>query len=264
MKIGFIGMGNMGYAMLKGASIKIDKESLTYTDISQELLEEVKKATDIDYCRDNISLVKNVDIIILAIKPQYYGTVLDEIKACVKSNQIILSIAPGITIDYIKSIIIEDVRVVRSMPNTPALVLEGMSVVSYSNDVYLDIEKAEIKMFFESFSRYIEMSEEQLDMVVPVSGSSPAYGFIMIEAMADAAVLIGLPRKVAYELAAQSMLGAAKMVLESGTHPGVLKDAVCSPGGTTIAAVKVLEEKGFRSAVIEAMVACYDKVKEFK
>ncbi len=189
---------------------------------------------------------------------------MEEIAEEVNESHIFLSIAPGVTIEHIKSYLGLTTRVVRSMPNTPALVLEGMSAFAFSKDAYLAEEVDDIKAFFNSFGRSVEVSENQLDMVVPVSGSSPAYGFMMIEAMADAAVLCGLPRAMSYELAAQTMLGTAKMVLESGKHPGELKDAVCSPGGTTIEAVKVLEAKGFRSAIIDAMSACYDKTKAFK
>lgn len=264
MKFGFIGIGNMGSAMLKGADTKLGKDQLMYTDVSVDVMERIKEETGIDYVTGNVELVQNVNVVILAVKPQYLNGVLEEIADYVNEEHIMISIAPGITIDHIKKMLGSDTRVIRSMPNTPALVLEGMSAYTFSKDNFGDEEVTAVKGFFESFGRAVEVTENQLDMVVPVSGSSPAYGFIMIEAMADAGVLCGLPRKTAYELAAQTMLGTAKMVLESGKHPGELKDAVCSPGGTTIEAVKVLEEKGFRGAVIDAMVACYDKTKAFK
>jgi pyrroline-5-carboxylate reductase len=263
MKIGFIGIGNMGSAMLKGVSTKLDKTNLTYTDINEDMMEQIKAETGISYEADNISLTQSVDVIVLAVKPQYLKEVMENIRSYVKPTQIILSIAPGITIEHIKHILGEKTRVVRSMPNTPALVLEGMSGYCFSHDVFTQAETDFIRDFFTSFGRGIELTEHQLDMVVPISGSSPAYGFMMIEAMADAGVLIGLPRQISYELAAQSMLGAAKMVLETKTHPAALKDAVCSPGGTTIEAVRVLERTGFKSSIIEAMVACYDKTKTF-
>jgi pyrroline-5-carboxylate reductase len=179
-------------------------------------------------------------------------------------NKILITIAPGISIKWIKEIVDQPVRVVRAMPNTPALVGEGMSCVCYESSDYSSEEIQIIEGLFNSFGKMVKLTENQLDMVVPVSGSSPAYVYIMIEAMADAGVLFGLSRDTAYTLAAQSVYGAAKMVLETGQHPAVLKDAVCSPGGTTIEAVRTLEEKGFRSAIIEAMQACYDKTLEFK
>lgn len=262
--IGFIGAGNMAFAMIGSAAEKLSGVTVTYTDINQARLEAVKEATGISYVEDNMTCVEQSDVIVLAVKPQYYETVLNEIKEADLSNKIIVSIAPGITIDWIKAHLGASTKVVRSMPNTPALVKEGMSGVSYSSDVFAEEDKQLIQEFFVSFGRVVVMTEKQLDMVVPVSGSSPAYVYMFIEAMADAAVLTGLPRDVAYELAAQAVYGSAKMVLESGLHPGMLKDQVCSPGGTTIEAVRVLEEKGFRSAVIEAMTACYEKTLKFK
>lgn len=264
MKIGFIGIGNMGSAMLKGAMTTISTENLLYTDVNVAAMDAIKDETGIEYVTSNIELVENVNVVVLAVKPQYLNSVLMEIESVINETHIVISIAPGVTIEHLKSVLGATTRVVRSMPNTPALVLEGMSAYAFSKDAYLEDEIDEIKAFFESFGRAVELAEHQLDMVVPVSGSAPAYGFIMIEAMADAAVLCGLPRAVSYELAAQTMLGAAKMVLETGKHPAELKDAVCSPGGTTIEAVKELENKGFRSAVIDAMIACYDKTKAFK
>jgi pyrroline-5-carboxylate reductase len=148
------------------------------------------------------------------------------------------------------------------MPNTPALIGEGMSAVSFSDDAFSKEEREDIIQFFSSFGVMEEIEEKLMNAVVPISGSSPAYVYMMIEAMADAGVLAGLPRKLAYTLASQSVLGSAKMVLETGNHPGELKDAVCSPGGTTIEAVAALEKSGFRSSIIEAMNACFEKTKK--
>lgn len=262
MKIGFIGIGNMGSAMFKGALSQIDASDLCYTDINEALKAKIKDETGIIAMESNIDVVKASDIVVLAVKPQYMNDVLEGIRPAITHKHILLSPAAGVNIDLIKTIIGFDCRVVRSMPNTPALVLEGMTAYTYSQDDFSDKEKGTVKAFFESFGQAIEVPEHLMDEVVPVSGSSPAYFFMMLEAMGDAAVLTGLPRKDAYRMAAQTMLGAAKMVLETGEHPGVLKDAVCSPGGTTIEAVRVLEEKGFRSAIIEAMVACYNKTKK--
>lgn len=264
MKIGFIGIGNMGSAMLKGALKVLGPETLLFTDVNSDLMARIYQETGVGYVNSNEELVGEVDIIVLAVKPQYLGAVFADIYDRVKSHQIILSIAPGITIDHIKDQIEANVRVVRSMPNTPALVQEGMTAYTYSLDTFTTEDKLFIERFFQSFGKCVLVEEHQLDMVVPVSGSAPAYMFMMLEAMGDAGVLAGLPRSTAYELAAQTMLGAAKMVLETKTHPGELKDAVCSPGGTTIEAVRVLEQKGFRSAIIEAMESCYIKTKSFK
>ncbi|MDA3846510.1 MAG: pyrroline-5-carboxylate reductase [Vallitaleaceae bacterium] len=262
--IGFIGAGNMAYAMLAGARANMKQVELVYTDINKKRLEFVKEATGIDYITTNAACYRLADIIVLSIKPQYYKAVLEELGTMSLDNKILITIAPGISIKWIKEIVDQPVRVVRAMPNTPALVGEGMSCVCYESSDYSSEEIQIIEGLFNSFGKMVKLTENQLDMVVPVSGSSPAYVYIMIEAMADAGVLFGLSRDTAYTLAAQSVYGAAKMVLETGQHPAVLKDAVCSPGGTTIEAVRTLEEKGFRSAIIEAMQACYDKTLEFK
>lgn len=257
-KIGFIGTGNMGLAMIKGAMKIFAPESLTYTDANEERLKYVKSILNIPYSQSNKECVLNSDLIVLAVKPQYLQGVLQEIKGYVTSEKIFVSIAPGITIDAIKKEL-GDLKIIRVMPNTPAMISEGMSAICFSQDIYTEEERDLAISFIRSFSETIELSEKQMDAVVPISGSSPAYVYMMIEAMADAGVLFGIPRDVSYKLAAQSVYGSAKMVLETGEHPGVLKDAVCSPGGTTIEAVRKLEECGFRSAIIEAMKVCYDK-----
>ncbi|MCC6094909.1 MAG: pyrroline-5-carboxylate reductase, partial [Eubacterium sp.] len=155
----------------------------------------------------------------------------------------------------------KEVKLVRTMPNTPALVGEGMTALSPNERVTED-DLAVVEEIFQSFGRYAVVPEPMIDVVTGVSGSSPAYAFLFIEALADAAVHEGMPRGQAYTFAAQTLLGSAKMVLETGKHPGALKDMVCSPGGTTIEAVRVLEEKGFRSAVMDATIACIRKARD--
>lgn len=263
MKIGFIGVGNMGSAMLKGVASQMPSESLMFTDVNKDLMLEIEAATGVQAMASIGEVIQACELIVLAVKPQYMHEVLDIARSYLMPRHILLSIAPGITIDKIKDMTLVEQRVVRSMPNTPALVLEGMSAYTFSADSFTEEEKDFVKDFFCSFGRAVEINEQTMDQVVPISGSSPAYFFLMLEAMADGAVLTGMPRKQAYEMAAQSMLGAAKMVLETGDHPGVLKDAVCSPGGTTIEAVKVLEAHGFRGSIIAAMEACYNKTKRF-
>lgn len=263
-KLGFIGVGNMGLPMMKGAISFFGQDSIVYTDVNEDRLKHVQGIINIPYLTSNDQCIEAAEIIILAIKPQYLKDALTKIESRHLKNKIFISIAPGIKIASIKEVLGDQIRVVRAMPNTPAMVLAGMSAICFSGDVYTDEERDTIFRFFTSFGETVELSEKQLDMVVPVSGSSPAYVYMLIEAMADAAVLLGLPRDVAYRLAAQAVYGSAKMVLETGEHPGVLKDAVCSPGGTTIEAVRKLEELGFRSAIIEAMKVCYDKTLTFQ
>ncbi|MBF4675588.1 pyrroline-5-carboxylate reductase, partial [Clostridioides difficile] len=186
---------------------------------------------------------------------------LTPLKELIDANKIIVSIAAGKTIESLESFIGSDKKIVRVMPNTPALVGEGMSALCKNSNV-TDEELNMIKALFESFGEAEIVSEYLMDTVTGISGSSPAYVFMFIEAMADAAVLAGMPRQQAYKFASQAVMGSAKMVLETGKHPGELKDMVCSPAGTTIEAVKVLEEEGFRAAVIKSIVACIDKSKD--
>lgn len=261
--IGFIGVGNMGYAMIKGIVNNLQNIKLVYTDINTEKLEQIKKEIKFDYVDTNIECVKQSKYIVLAIKPQYYEEVLMDIKEVITDKHIVISIAPGINIEYLKNILGQRVKIIRAMPNTPALVGQGMSAISFSEDVFFDYEKTVIKDIFNSFGEVVNLKEHLIDAVVPISGSSPAYVYMFIEAMADAGVLFGIPRDVSYKLASQSVLGSAKMVLETNQHPGQLKDAVCSPGGTTIEAVTELEKNGFRSAIMEAMKSCYNKTKSF-
>lgn len=262
--LGFIGAGNMGYAMLKGASNVMKKEELLYTDVNIDRLKQVKESTDISYVTSNKELVQSVKYIVLAVKPQFLDGVLEEIKELINEQHIVIGIAPGIAIAHYKNFLGKDVKVVRAMPNTPALVNEGMSGICMSEDGFSKEEKEVIYKFFDSFGKYEEVSENLMNAVTCVSGSSPAYVYMFIEALADSAVKYGIPRDKAYVFAAQTVMGSAKMILETKEHPGKLKDQVCSPGGTTIAAVATLEECGFRNAVIKAGDACYEKSASFK
>lgn len=263
-QIGFIGIGNMGLGMLNGALGRFEKKELTYTDVNQNRLDYVKEQTEVNYVKDNSTLVEQCKYIILSIKPQFYSMVLEKIKDKVNKNHVVISIAPGVSIDCLKRSLGQDIKIVRAMPNTPALVNEGMSGVCYSNDNYTEEEKSVIDKLFSSIGKYEVISEELIDAVVCASGSSPAYVYMFIEALADSAVRYGLPRNQAYTFVAQSVLGAAKMVLDTKKHPGELKDQVCSPGGTTIAGVAALEEYGFRNAIMKASKECYQRAKEME
>lgn len=262
--IGFIGAGNMGYPMLRGAMKVFGAEQVVYTDASKDRCEFVKQEIGHNYMNDNVTVVSSCKYILLAIKPQYLSTVYEDIKKHITKEQIIISIAPGVTTSDVKSELGSFVRIVRAMPNTPAMVGEGMSGVCYSQDVFTEEEKTIVDKFFTSFGKYELLEERLMNAVVCASGSSPAYVYMFIEALADSVVKYGIPRDKAYTLVAQTVLGAAKMVLETKEHPGKLKDQVCSPGGTTIAAVAALEEFGFRNAVMKATDACYEKVTSFQ
>ena len=261
--IGFIGSGNMGGAMLGGIvrSKFTEKENIWVSDKNEAQLNKVEEMYGVHTTKDNCEVAKYADIIILAVKPNIYDIVMKEISSVVKDNAVVITIAAGITMKHTKDVFGKEIKVVRCMPNTPAFVNESMSAIV--PDITLsDEEVKEIKEMFESFGKCEIVSESMMDAVTAVSGSSPAYVFMMIEAMADAAVLEGMPRNQAYTFAAQAVLGSAKMALESKKHPGELKDMVCSPAGTTIDAVQKLEEKGFRSAIIEAMQVCAEKSKK--
>lgn len=263
-KIGFIGIGNMGYAMLGGALSCFDKKEITFTDINQSKCEMVKKDTGVDYALGNSTVVDKSKYIILAIKPQFYDVVLADIRDSLTEDHIVISIAPGKTIHALKNALGGNIRILRAMPNTPALVNEGMTGICYSNDEFTEEENEVIAKLFSSFGRYEVVSEALMDAVICASGSSPAYVYMFIEALADSAVKYGLPRDKAYTFVAQTVLGAAKMVLETGKHPGELKDQVCSPGGTTIAGVSALEEHGFRNSIIKASDACIGRALELR
>ena len=260
-KIGIIGIGNMGSAILKGLLHVYGKGDIIFTDVNEEKCEEITEETGVTHVGSNAECANQAKYIILAVKPQYFDPVLKNIRNVVTEANVIISIAPGITIGQLKEKLGIEKRVVRAMPNTPALVGEGMAAIAPAKNVTKE-ETEEITAIFNSFGKSEIVPEHLMDAVTAVSGSSPAYVYMMIEAMADAAVVEGMPRPQAYKFAAQAVLGSAQMVLETGKHPGELKDMVCSPGGTTIAAVAKLEESGFRSSIMQGMKACADKSRE--
>jgi pyrroline-5-carboxylate reductase len=262
--IGFIGMGNMGYAMLKGALNNFSSDQIIFTCPDRARCEKISDETKVHYAESNAECANNAKYIVLAVKPQVYDTVLKNIHDIVTEESVIISIAPGISIDTLKLKLGSNMRIVRAMPNTPALVGAGMTGISYNAQEFTFEERDIIEKFFNSFGQVITVPEKLMSAVVCASGSSPAYVYMFIEAMADSVVKYGIPRKDAYKLVAQTVLGSAQMVLETGEHPGVLKDNVCSPGGTTIRGVAALEEAGFRNALIQATDACFDACNKIK
>jgi len=258
---GFIGAGNMGFALMKACCNTFGKDEIAYYDTSAERCLQVAGELNIPAEDNNISVVKKSRFLVLAVKPQYLSEVLDDIKGAI-NGQIIISIAAGVSIKSIMSRLGSFARIVRAMPNTPAMILKGITGVSFSSDSFSEEEKDILDRFFKSFGRYEIFDERLMNAVTCASGSSPAYVYTFIEALADSVVDLGIPRDKAYTLAAQTVFGAAAMVLETGEHPGVLKDKVCSPGGTTIAAIKALEEHGFRNAVMKATEACFNRAEK--
>jgi len=261
--IGFIGIGNMGSAMIGGIITAglLTPDRIIASARTVENLVLIKEKYGIDTTTDNRKVAEIADILILAIKPNAYPAVIDEIKGSLREGSIIVSIAAGLSLKTLQEYFAEDVKIVRVMPNTPALVGAGMSALC-NNQFVSNEDIDDIKSILNSFGRCETVDEQLMDTVTGISGSSPAYVYLFIEAMADAAVQGGMPREQAYKFAAQAVLGAAKMVLETGIHPGILKDNVCSPGGTTIEAISELERRGFRSAVISAVEVCIEKSKK--
>lgn len=259
---GFIGVGNMGSAILTACSETFGKDEIVYFDPSEKTCVDISNKLHIKPEENNISVLKKSKYIILAVKPQLIKKVLEEIQYYIKPNHVIISLATSVSILSIKSILGDSTKVVRIMPNTPALISRGTTGVSFSSDDFNDDEKAIIDRFLLSFSKYEVFDESLMNVVTCVCGSSPAYVYMFIEALADSVVSLGMPRDKAYKMVANTILGSAAMVLETEEHPGLLKDKVCSPGGTTIVAVKSLEENGFRNAIMKATDACYEKASE--
>ncbi|MEG1931475.1 MAG: pyrroline-5-carboxylate reductase [Pygmaiobacter sp.] len=261
-KLGFIGCGNMAKAMIGGiVSSGILPASEVYaSNRSEGALAAAKEKWGIKTTRDNTVIAAECEVVVLAVKPQFYEEVIAQIVPFVRSETIVVTIAPGFTLQKLTEMFGKPTKLVRTMPNTPAMVCEGMTAVC-KGELVTEEELQFVLSLLRGFGKAELIEEYMMEAVVAVSGSSPAYIYMMIEAMADAAVLQGLPREKAYQFAAQAVYGSAKMVLETGLHPGALKDMVCSPRGTTIEAVRVLEKKGLRSSVMEAMTACAEKAR---
>lgn len=261
--IGFIGTGNMGTAMIKGivAAGIVPAKNIFVHDVNTEKLKALQDELGVSPLETNEALVEKSDVVLLAVKPNMVKSVLEGCKDQFTANKILISIAVGLPLKLYREILGTDVKIIRAMPNTPALVGEGMTIISFEKDVTEQEEKL-VTSILECTGKVEVLEERLMNEVTAVTGSSPAYVFMFIEAMADAAVQSGIPRALAYKLASQAVLGAAKMVLETGRHPGELKDQVCSPGGTTIEAVRTLEKRGFRFAVMDAMNECTEKARE--
>lgn len=259
-KIGFIGCGNMGKAILGGliASGQVLPGQIWVYTPSPDKVAALHDQYGINAAQSAQDVAQIADIVFGAVKPNIMGKVLGDVASSLNKDSLVISIAAGVTLDQLARVLGHDRKIVRTMPNTPSLVNAGMTSIT-PNALVTPDDISDVLNIFRSFGEAEVIAEPMIHPVVGVSGSAPAYVFMFIEAMADAAVLGGMPRAQAYKFAAQAVMGSAKMVLETGKHPGELKDMVCSPGGTTIEAVKVLEEKGFRAAVIDAIQACMAK-----
>ncbi|MBQ8682721.1 MAG: pyrroline-5-carboxylate reductase [Selenomonadales bacterium] len=260
-KIGFVGGGAMAEAIIGGIleAGLVEAEQVRVYDVSEARLGLLKEEYGVSGC-DMETLTSWANVLFLAVKPQVIGKVLTALEGKVDADTIVISIAAGITIERLQTHL-PKVPIVRVMPNTPVFVNAGMAALAIGT--YADSAAAALaKAIFDAVGRAIVVPESSMDAVTGLSGSGPAYGFVMIDALSDAGVRVGLGRQDAILLAAQTLYGAAKMVLETGEHPAVLRDRVTSPGGTTIAGVHIMEQQGVRGALIDAVIAATERSKE--
>lgn len=261
MKIGFLGAGAMGGAILSGAiNTGVVKAEDVYVSDFSDAIKTKYKEMGCNIAGSNEELGNAVDIVVACVKPQYAAAALKELGTSLDGKAMI-SIMAGLTTDSIREMTAGNFRLLRLMPNTPALVGMGAFALDAGTDLTKD-EKEFAQKLFESIGIVEWMPEDLIDTACGLSGAGPAYIYLVIEALADGGVVKGLPRATAQRLAAQTVMGAAKMVLETGQHPGFLKDQVCSPGGNTIVGMKTLEEHGVRGAFIDTVVNSTDRAKE--
>jgi pyrroline-5-carboxylate reductase len=262
-RIGFIGCGRMATAIAQGlvkASV-VAPSQITGSDPSQTMREAFTKAAGAPVVTDNLSVLSGSDVIVLAVKPQHMPAVLKEIAKGVERRHLFVSVAAGVPLGAMTAALGSNTRVIRVMPNTPCLV--GAGATAFARGAKATEEDAAlVERLFSTIGIAMEVSEPLLDAVTGLSGSGPAYVFQVIEAMSDGGVRAGLPRNVSTRLAAQTVLGAAKMVLDTGEHPAALKDGVASPGGTTIAGLHELERGALRGALINAVEAATRRSQE--
>ena len=261
-KIGFIGGGKMGEALINGilrAGLS-SSDKIMVSDVDKKRLQILEKEAGIKTTQDNKKITSDSDIIILAVKPNMIGSVLDELNSEITSKHLIISIAAGIPLSFIESSLNKGCRAIRVMPNTPCLVGETAAGYVLGKKATRNDGKL-VGQLLDAVGKSFLLDEKYLDAVTGLSGSGPAFIYVVIEALADGGVKMGLPRDVAITLAAQTAFGAAKMVLESGTHIGQLRDSVTSPGGTTIEGLHALEKGGIRNALIDAVETATKKSK---
>jgi len=262
IRLGVIGSGKIGEALINGiiSSKKITRQDICSSDKKEDRRGYISKEYSIDCFENNVDVVTRSDVIILAIKPNEVKKVVTEISKALTKKHLLITIAAGVTINYISKNLKKNVPIIRGMPNTPVLVKEGMTVLTTSNGT--DEHLALAKEIFESVGKVVVLEEKYLDIVTGLSGSGPAYIFMVIESLAESGVKLGIPREISNLLAAQTTLGAAKMVLETGEHPALLRDMVTTPGGVTIDGIIQLEEGKLRTSIINAVVKATNRSKE--
>lgn len=260
MKIGIIGAGNMAKAIVQGMLKKgiVEAREICVSRRDKKALEEWKNELKVEVTQENKEIAKNAEVLILAVKPQMMSGVIEEIREEVTKDQLIISIAAGKTISWFEEQFGKEIKLIRSMPNTPAMVLKGCTAYC-KNSLVTEEEEGRAREIFESYGTSYCLAESAMDNFGALAGSGPAFVFLLLEALADGAVLHGMPRQMAYEIAANTLIGSSELLLNTGKHPGELKDMVCSPGGTTICGIKTLEEKGVRAAMMSALASCVEK-----
>jgi pyrroline-5-carboxylate reductase len=266
-RLGFIGAGNMAGALIKGllaaggtdGAIRADR--IIASDVAPERLAHLASTHGIKTTSDNHALVRECDVIVLAVKPQAIDKVLGQVARDVQARHLIVSVVAGVPGAAIEGKLPPGTRLVRAMPNTPAIVLAGATAIAAGTHATEDDIKV-ARTMFEAVGRVVVLDESLLDAVTGLSGSGPAYVMLMIEALADGGVKVGLHRDTALLLAAQTVFGSAKLLLETGEHPGRLKDQVTSPGGTAIAGLHTLEAGGLRRTLIDAVEVATKRASE--
>jgi pyrroline-5-carboxylate reductase len=260
IRIGILGTGNMGAAIIRGLleSGRLSPSVLYAADASTDRLNELAEHYGFGAVQSNRVLVAQSDVVILAVKPQIVPRVIDEVGPTVCGTRLFVSIAAGVTTRTLEQLVPPTARVVRTMPNTPAVALAGLTAISKGSRTKPE-DMDLVRFLFEAVGSVVEVDESMLDAVTGLSGSGPAYVLLAIEALADGGVRMGLPRHIAQLLAAQTVLGTAKMALESTQHPAQLRDSVTSPGGTTIAGLVALEQGAVRHAFISAVTAATER-----
>jgi pyrroline-5-carboxylate reductase len=262
-KVAFLGAGNMGEAIIKGLlqTGLVPAASISATDVRADRLQQLARQYGIRAAAANRELVAEADVVILAVKPQIMSTVLQEVADAVDRAKLLISVAAGVPVAALRGALGKPARLIRVMPNTPALVLEGVTAIARAEGLESgDLELAQ--ELFGAVGRVVVLEEDALDAVTGLSGSGPAYVAIVIESLADGGVKMGLDRATAMILATQTVLGSARLLIETGTHPGQLKDMVSSPGGTTIAGIAALEEGGIRRTLIGAVERATQRSRE--
>lgn len=262
-KLCFIGSGNMAEALVRGLirAGSADKDDIGTTDTRDEQLERFRTSFGVRVSKDNYAAAKEAEVIILSVKPQTMNRALDQIAAAVDPQKLVISIAAGVPIAAIEHKLGRGARIIRAMPNTPALVGAGATAIA-SGEHATEHDMAIAKALFDAVGLTVTVEEALIDAVTGLSGSGPAYMFLIIEALSDAGVKVGLPRYTAQKLAAQTVLGSARLQIETGTHPGQLKDQVTSPGGTAIAGLHTLEAGGLRTTLINAVEEATNRARE--